>query len=558
VKRKTILVLILLSAVLFGGAVVGEQSAQDFFNKATSAYIMGDIPATLANLMDALKIDPLHSGARELLKTVVVDSSNWLEAGKKYYQDGDVDRAEAEFKKVLLARPGHPEAQDYLEKIQKEKAGTPSNWFALAQDSYDKGDLVAAQRGINRVLEVYPTHQGAKEYSVKIKQATEALAAAARQSFQSGALASAEAGFRTVLAINPENKEAAGYLTKIRNKKIFNDTFKENLFIGLIFVCLLSLCGLLLYNAGRWFKLWGAKRALCPECGNRVSADVEFCAKCGARLRVWEATDDRDKWFAKFSWTKNPFTLDVLPLTYTGHHKEIDLVMERLNTQSGHILVIGGLGSGKTIFLRWLESNLKGPFKPIYVVRPPDNPNDLINLIISTLSGKTEKTRSYSLFDFQAFCNQYKKVIIILLDEAHEFNDEFEKFIRTIGDLKNVFLIMAGLPQERERLKKSLPALFDRIVETIFLGALTLEECKELIGKRIIYAGGTGFGPFSMSALEKVHELSFGIPRGILKICDWVVTQAIRNQKNLIDMSDVAEFEAAVFVKPSAQLEGRR
>jgi len=379
----------------------------------------------------------------------------------------------------------------------------------------------------------------------------------AQRYFQSGAVASAEAGFQLVLAIYPENKEAADYLAKIKTKKGFNDTFKGSLFLGLMDICLLSLLGLLLYNVGRWFKLWGRKRVLCPECGNRVLAEVEFCAKCGARLRVWEVTEERDKWFAKFNWNKNPFTLDVLPGSYAGHHKEISMVLERLNAQSGgHILVIGGLGSGKTIFLRWLENNLKGPFKPIYVVRPPNNPNDLITLIISTLEGNTNKTRNYSLYEFQAFCSQYKKSIVILLDEAHELNDEFEKFIRTIGDLKNIFLVIAGLPQERERLKKHLPALFDRIMETIFLVAMTVDECKELIQKRITYAGGTGYGPFSLSALEKVHELSYGIPRGILKICDWVVTQAISNQKNLIDAADVAEFEAAVFSKPDAKPEG--
>ncbi|MBU1026940.1 MAG: AAA family ATPase, partial [Candidatus Margulisbacteria bacterium] len=231
---------------------------------------------------------------------------------------------------------------------------------------------------------------------------------------------------------------------------------------------------------------------------------------------------------------------------YTGHQTEISIIIEKLNILSGHILVIGGLGTGKTTLLQWLEKNLKDKFETIYILRPPVRPDELIDLISATIAKKTNQTRKYSVYEFQELCKKYKRNILLLLDEAHEFKEEFEQFLRTLGDLPNIYLLMAGLPQAREKLKRDLPALFDRIVESILLGSLTQEETKELILKRIVNAGGKGLGPFSASAVDKIYDLSYGIPRGILKICDWVVTQAMRANKTYIDDKDINAYSEEV------------
>ncbi|MBU1866919.1 MAG: AAA family ATPase, partial [Candidatus Margulisbacteria bacterium] len=286
-----------------------------------------------------------------------------------------------------------------------------------------------------------------------------------------------------------------------------------------------------------------ARLTRCDECGTFNPRDAEFCKKCGYRLKLPDLTDTQKSWFSKFDWQKNPFTLSIIPDTYAGHQTEISMIIEKINTASGHILVIGGLGTGKSTLLQWLEKNLKKRFETIYVIRPPSRPDELIDLVSATITKKTTHTKKYTIYEFQEFCRASKRPIIIFLDEAHEFNEEFEQFIRTLGDLQNVTLVMAGLPQAREKLKRDLPALFDRIVESILLGSLSLEETKDLLQKRISNAGGKGLGPFTTTAVEKIFDLSYGIPRGILKISDWVITQAMRAGKNVIDAPDVAAYK---------------
>jgi type II secretory pathway predicted ATPase ExeA len=247
--------------------------------------------------------------------------------------------------------------------------------------------------------------------------------------------------------------------------------------------------------------------------------------------------------------------LTIIPDTFTGHKYEISTIMEKLNTLSGHILVIGGLGTGKSALLQWLEKYLKDKFETIYLIRPPARPDELIDLVSATITCKTNSTKKYTIYDFQTICKNYNRNILLLLDEAHEFKEEFEQFLRTLGDLPNVFLIMAGLPQAREKLKRDLPGLFDRVVETIFIGSLTLEETKELVNKRIANAGGKGLGPFAPLAIEKIFDLSFGIPRGILKICDWAITQAVHANKFYIDVDDIAAYGKQIEIGKTAGVE---
>lgn len=253
-----------------------------------------------------------------------------------------------------------------------------------------------------------------------------------------------------------------------------------------------------------------------------------------------------EAWFGKFGWKRNPFSLNLVVDALAGHRDEMAHILEKLEALSGDLLIIGGIGTGKTILLQWLEKNLKNKFKAIYVNRPPEIPQELIDRLASSLSSQAADIRHYTLFDLQNLCRNYGKSILLLLDEAHEFTEEFEHFLQTLSDLPNVYIVMAGLPQAREKLKKELPALFDRVVDSVLLGSLTLEETEEMILKRIGYGGGQGLGPFTPAAIEKIYDLSYGVPRGILKICDWVVSRAASADKTLLTAEDVTAYSEGI------------
>ncbi len=305
-----------------------------------------------------------------------------------------------------------------------------------------------------------------------------------------------------------------------------------------------ALFALLLVAVAWTYYLWRrSKYVHCPDCNALNSKYYKVCVKCGARLKQPPLTGEQKKWFGTFGWTKNPFILNTIPDTHVDRNAEVLLIIEKLNTLSGHILIIGGIGSGKTILLRWLEKRLKDNFETIYVHRPPEDPDELIDLVLPLITKRTLRGgKNMDAYKFYELCKNSQKKILILLDKVHESREIFKRFLSTLANLPNVFLIMAGDPEAREMIKRNLPDFFDRIAETVFLGALTLSGIEELIIKRINDAGGKGPEPFTAQAIEEIHSLSYGIPLRALKICDWAVANAVRDRKGSIEKSDIQAY----------------
>jgi len=280
---------------------------------------------------------------------------------------------------------------------------------------------------------------------------------------------------------------------------------------------------------------------ICRNCLTECAINVEYCSECGKKLtrpKGMQITEKQTKWFKRFNWIQNPFTFDVLPALFTGYKEEAQTVMEKLSLRSGHILVTGDVGTGKTTFLRWLELNLPDSFHPLYIFRPPEKFSELIDLIAYTIEPQRGiKPGEYTLYNIDKLLKRLNKTFVLLLDEAHEFDVRIKKPLKTLGDIEGVHLVLAGLPEIVGRLKKESPPLYDRIVANVELTRLNPEYTKDLIVKRIENAGGWGNDPFTEDAISKIHKLSGGNPRSIIKTCDKAVTEAIDKGILSIDKS---------------------
>lgn len=499
-KKQYLLIGCFLLLFCAGTLPVMALTADELFDQAVTQYLDGRNEAAAFDLKAALKLDPNHVKARALL----------LEIEKDLPAPPETAQPAAPTAKPASPARSETNLRGYLRQArQQEKSLIADRLFLSAKKSYEAGRLEEAKSFILQVEIVAPNYFGAKKLLAEIeaKQAAGVIPQSARMSKPSGGPNLPSNQFVLIKLFAPFG-------------------------LAVIIVLLIKLIN-------DW---WHKHLIICSECGTANPKDAEFCKKCGFRLKLPDLTEAQKSWFNRFNWKRNPFTLNIIPDTFAGHKNELAIILEKINTASGHILIIGGLGTGKSTLLQWLEKNLKEKFETIYVIRPPSRPDDLIDLVSSTIAQKTTHTRKYSVYDFQELCKHHKRPILILLDEAHEFSEGFEQFLRTLGDLPNILLVMAGLPQAREKLKRDLPALFDRIVESLLLGSLTLDETKELIEKRIVHSGGSGFGPFSPTAIEKVFDLSCGIPRGIIKIADWVITKAMHSSKNVIDAQDVMAY----------------
>ncbi|MFH1361780.1 MAG: AAA family ATPase [bacterium] len=486
------------------------QTTDESYDGAVNKYFLGDNDGAVFLLNKVLADDPTNTKALALLTEIRSEGEPlWTPTTRALIVPTTMAPA-------TLLGPQVVSRHRPIVAPKIDKNSIVENYYDDGRKYFETGDFLVAEANFRRVLELMPEHQGASVYLEKLAPMT---------------------------SIVPEGKtiETAqiSFFDNLRN------VIASPFFLAVLLLLILFASGFFL-GISFLYSFWRARHLYCPECGARSRLEAEFCHKCGYRLKKPELTPEQQGWFGKFCWAKNPFTLNIIPDAYAGHKTEISIIVEKLNTLSGHMLIIGGLGTGKTTLLQWLEKNLKDKFETIYLLRPPSRTDELIDLVSATISKKTTHTRKYSIYEFQKLCRQYKRNILLLLDEAHEFNEEFEQFLRTLGDLPNMYLVMAGLPQAREKLKRDLPALFDRIVETVLLGALSLPETTQLILNRIKNSSGDGLGPFTVAAVEKIFDMSYGIPRSILKICDWVVTQAVRANKIAIDVKDVEAYSEQI------------
>ncbi|MFH1789123.1 MAG: AAA family ATPase [Candidatus Altiarchaeota archaeon] len=284
---------------------------------------------------------------------------------------------------------------------------------------------------------------------------------------------------------------------------------------------------------------------ICRNCLSENPMDSEYCANCGKKLvrpKDLNVSKEQRKWFRQFNWLRNPFTPDVIPSLFTGYNEQVEEILKKLSLHSGNILVLGDFGTGKTTLLRWLELNLPDNFHPIYVFRPPDKFSELIDVIAYSLDpSHGVKPGEYNIYNIDKLVQRINKSVVILIDEAHELDMSLNKSLKTLGDIENVNLVLAGLPKLEDKLKKEAPALNDRIVTKVVLLNLTSRETEELVTKRIENVGGWGHEPFTDDAVDEIFKLTRGNPRKVIHMCDCAVTEATTAGTLSIDKQLIVE-----------------
>ncbi|MCU0640460.1 MAG: AAA family ATPase [Candidatus Margulisbacteria bacterium] len=443
--------------------------------------------------------------------------------------------------------------------------------FNRGSVKYLYGDLAAAEKELRAALALEPQLAGASQLlknvlnekarlqaaqpspaSFKARMINEYLAAG-KFHFQRQELTEAAVLFKGALAADSGNKEAREYLDRITRVLAEREAATQREYwlalAGLVaaLLVLATALPLLLFVFKRdWLDHSFIRRAerRCGKCHARLSAKADFCPNCGARLgsNVWNAVSrERLVWYQQHHWKHNPFSLDIYPELFTGYQREIKKILEKVSAESGHVLITGPLGIGKTTMLRWLATSGQD-FHPVYIARPPQDFSQVIRLIAQSLGLTAEQAARYDIYSLDSLRRQIDRNLVLLLDEAHEFSIEIERPLRTLGDLDRVKLVMAGLPETKEKIKNEIRPLYERLVLSIDLDRLDNASLGELIKVRIENSGGRGTEPFTDDALDQVYALAQGNPRTALKICDWAVTRAINTGAAKINAEIVAAY----------------
>ena len=252
-----------------------------------------------------------------------------------------------------------------------------------------------------------------------------------------------------------------------------------------------------------------------------------------------------------FGWECNPFSFKILPELFVGHEKEVKMLYNSLRGGSKFITLLGPTGSGKTTMLQYLSKVFPDSDSIFYISKPPKKADDWKLILVKVVNAgffsrlfSKRDISELSLYELGQWVNRKmkNKKILLLVDEVHETAPDSLEWLRTLTDqIENMSVVMAGLPVFDRILRENLETLRRRIETTVELTNLTLPETREMIKKRVEWAGGEDIKPFTSNSVHFIYEKTNGFPREVLRMCGELVNKAVKSGVSTIDMDLMKE-----------------
>ncbi len=228
-----------------------EKNIEESFLRGKKYFSRGDLLNAHKEFKNILAVAPGHEGSLELLARTRVKIEDvvtlksvdeYLSKGKKYYNDGEMIRARAEFENILELVPGHQEAEEYLVKMEKRFKEVIKSFFDKGLEYSENGQYVEATGEFNKVLTLDPNHAQAREYIAIIKERQQKIKEVKKEQrikrryekgiyrYKEKQFVKALREFKKVLSINPKYKKISFYI-KQSKRKMANLCFRKGLYM---------------------------------------------------------------------------------------------------------------------------------------------------------------------------------------------------------------------------------------------------------------------------------------------------------------------------------------
>ena len=213
----------------------------------------------------------------------------------------------------------------------------------------------------------------------------------------------------------------------------------------------------------------------------------------------------------------------------------------------GIVLVIGEVGSGKTLMTRLLLARLPVHVDTVYLPNPAFSRDEIMQVIardlgiLSVSPGASLEALQQELISRHAQGRQ----VVVLIDEAHAMPADSIEEVRRLSNLetddrKLVQLILCGQPELDTLLSKpSLRQVRDRVVYRLILGNLSPKESSEYLAHRLSIAGWRGGRLFSAMGERLLLLDAAGRARRLNLIADKALLAAFAEGKKQVNAKHV-------------------
>jgi type II secretory pathway predicted ATPase ExeA len=256
---------------------------------------------------------------------------------------------------------------------------------------------------------------------------------------------------------------------------------------------------------------------------------------------------------AFYGLREKPFsrTPDPRFLYLSSGHREALARLEYAIEESEIALLTGEIGCGKTTLSRALMDRAGARYHFLFVFNPRLTADELLRVIAQGLEVGTPSLRKDQLLseitDALYRLHNEGKTPVVVIDEAQlipdrDLFDELRLLTNFQLDDRNlVSVIVMGQPELRTMLASPVYEPFrQRIALSYHLSPLSLEETQEYLDFRMVAAGGEA-GLFSPDAVQRIYELSGGVPRRINAVATNALLVGFGQDAAWIDASIISE-----------------
>ncbi|HWH81646.1 MAG TPA: AAA family ATPase [Burkholderiaceae bacterium] len=281
--------------------------------------------------------------------------------------------------------------------------------------------------------------------------------------------------------------------------------------------------------------------------------------------------------YASFFGLKHePFSIAPDPryLFMSERHREaLAHLLYGVGGGGGFVLLSGEIGAGKTTVCRCFLEQMPRRTNVAYIFNPKLTVTELLQSVCEEFrikppakAGGEPTVKDYldPLNQFLLKTHAVGQNNVLIIDEAQMLSAEVLEQLRLLTNLetnerKLLQIILIGQPELRDLLARpELEQLAQRVIARYHLGALTADETERYIRHRLSVAGMTVAMPFDAKAMQRIHQLSRGVPRRINLLCDRALLGAYASGKGQVDRAIVDRAAREVFDKEGAASLPRR
>lgn len=248
-----------------------------------------------------------------------------------------------------------------------------------------------------------------------------------------------------------------------------------------------------------------------------------------------------------FSISPNPVSLYLTPSLKAVLHK----VRFAVDRRQGLTCILGDVGMGKSSVLRLLYGEFAARDDALASFIPtPSFASDFA--FLKAICGDFGVGARRSLYDQEQAMRAYlvetyrqDKNVVVFIDEAQRLNNKMLEQVRAMLNFetnlaKLVQFVLAGQIELRDKLlDPSKKAIRSRIFAPSTLDPLTLGETRAMIAFRCEQAEIDN--PFSDGTVDRIYEVTGGVPREILKICHVAHELSVLQKKRQVSLETLTQ-----------------